>query len=369
MWGGRMPGSCAGARQVLRSTPLGILAFLVLVPLPGFAGPFESGRPPAVAAPDARGSTASLQQLPGLRHVFASVRVDLRSCFGDDTRAVRLLGSVSDQEAVLQALPPTRRAEEAAIYRRADARWAEFERLLNAVVGRSGTEPSVPYGAVLARYLADRPLPVRTDDAAFARDRIVLSMAISGYRPDVIADVVTGRVPIHVAKQAAKLRLLGYTAAQIARYVEPPATGRTAVLSPGRIAEAGRSRVDEAVVHHARQHGIDPDLVRAVITHESAWNSGARSHKGAIGLMQLMPDTARLLGVNPFDPEQNVAGGVRYLADLRGLFGGNLDAMIVGYVAGPTYAQRWLQGKTVLDDEVRAYLKNVKGSYGRQSAW
>jgi soluble lytic murein transglycosylase-like protein len=123
------------------------------------------------------------------------------------------------------------------------------------------------------------------------------------------------------------------------------------------------------VVRHARRHAVDPDLVRAVIRHESAWNSTARSRKGAIGLMQLMPDTARLLGVDPIDPEQNIAGGIRYLADLRALFDGNLDAMIVAYVAGPTYAQRWLRGQTVLNDEVRAYLDNVKASYWRRSAW
>ena len=122
------------------------------------------------------------------------------------------------------------------------------------------------------------------------------------------------------------------------------------------------------MVRHARHHGVDPDLVRSVITHESAWNSAARSHKGAIGLMQLMPETARLLGVDPVDPEQNIVGGIRYLADLRTLFTGNLDAVIVAYVAGPTYAQRWLRGTTVLDDEVRAYLDNVKASYSRRSA-
>lgn len=181
--------------------------------------------------------------------------------------------------------------------------------------------------------------------------------------------------------------LLGHTDAEIARYLEAHVVARAAVpplisaettVSPrasaerappaARVDQAMRERFDHAVVRHARQHGVDPDLVRAVIRHESAWNHAARSHKGAIGLMQLMPDTARLLGVDPFDPEQNIAGGIRYLADLRALFDGNLDAVIVAYVAGPTYVQRWLRGKTVLDDEVRAYLKNVRASYWRQNA-
>ena len=83
-----------------------------------------------------------------------------------------------------------------------------------------------------------------------------------------------------------------------------------------------------------------------MIRHESNWNPSARSRAGAIGLMQLMPDTARLLGVDPHDPEQNIEGGVNYLAGLHDLFGHDLDAGLLGHIGGPLYAKSWQQGKT-----------------------
>jgi soluble lytic murein transglycosylase-like protein len=74
------------------------------------------------------------------------------------------------------------------------------------------------------------------------------------------------------------------------------------------------SQWDDVIDHHAREQGLRPDLVRAVIQVESAFNPRARSHKGAMGLMQLMPATARELGVrNAYDPLENIRGGTTYL--------------------------------------------------------
>jgi len=72
----------------------------------------------------------------------------------------------------------------------------------------------------------------------------------------------------------------------------------------------------------AKRYALDPDLVKAVIEIESGWNPRAVSSRGAIGLMQLMPDTARDMGVgNPYDPEENIEGGVKYLKRLVDRFG------------------------------------------------
>ena len=85
----------------------------------------------------------------------------------------------------------------------------------------------------------------------------------------------------------------------------------------------------------AKSHGIEPALVQAVITAESGFNPNALSRKGASGLMQLMPDTARRYGVrNIFDPVENVHGGVRYLKDLLAMFNGDLRLALAGYNAG-----------------------------------
>ena len=83
-----------------------------------------------------------------------------------------------------------------------------------------------------------------------------------------------------------------------------------------RYVAAERSRpFEDLILEHAREQGVRPDLVRAVVQVESAFNPRARSPKGALGLMQLMPATARCMASStPFDPEQNVRGGVSYCA-------------------------------------------------------
>jgi soluble lytic murein transglycosylase-like protein len=356
----------------VRATQLVLFILLILATTPpAVAG--QSEQRPRLAVTEAQGQKSGvfLRQMPGLRQAFAMVRLDLGVFFGDHARVERMLGSPSEREAALEELPPARRAQEAAMYARAVARWAEFEHLVGAVAGRPAQHEPLAYRDVWAAFVADGPFVIPADTEALVRDRIVLFMAMSGHVSNLIADVVRGRLTIQVVEQAAKLRLVGRTEVEVARYLEAHVGARAAVPAPPaiRVDQAMRERFDPVVVRHARLHGVDPDLVRAVITHESAWNAAARSHKGAIGLMQLMPETARLLGVDPVVPEQNIAGGIHYLADLRALFDGNLDALIVAYVAGPTYARRWLRGTTVLDAEVRAYLDNVKASYWRRSAW
>src|SRR5713226_4749941 len=96
---------------------------------------------------------------------------------------------------------------------------------------------------------------------------------------------------------------------------------------PGRPAlNIDRDGAEKLVREAAERHHMDPALVRAVIETESGWNAAARSHKGALGLMQLIPTTAVRFGVNDaFSPQQNVDAGVRYLKTLLERYNGNLD--------------------------------------------
>jgi soluble lytic murein transglycosylase-like protein len=99
----------------------------------------------------------------------------------------------------------------------------------------------------------------------------------------------------------------------------------------------------QAIVHRvSSEHGIDPRLADAVVQVESAYDPAAVSRRGALGLMQLMPDTARRLDVeDPLDPEQNVRGGVREVARLIDQYSGNLALALAAYNAGEGAVERY----------------------------
>ena len=93
--------------------------------------------------------------------------------------------------------------------------------------------------------------------------------------------------------------------------------------------------IDAAIDRAAARHNVDPSLVRSVVKVESNFNPNAVSRKGAMGLMQLMPSTARSLNVsNPFDPQQNVDAGVRHLRRLLDSYGGDVRLSLAAYNAG-----------------------------------
>ncbi len=164
----------------------------------------------------------------------------------------------------------------------------------------------------------------------------------------------------------------GNTGGAAPNAAQPPPSHEVPAAQPvNRLSAASNennsgSAIDPIIQKAARQHGVDPALIRAVIKAESNFNPRAVSPVGARGLMQLMPATARNLGVdNAFDPEQNVMAGTRFLKGLLTRYNGDLDAALAAYNWGPGNVDR---RPDRLPRETRDYLAKVKQLYANYSA-
>jgi len=127
---------------------------------------------------------------------------------------------------------------------------------------------------------------------------------------------------------------------------------------------SGDAAIDQLIRTNAHRFGIDPYLVFLVIEKESRFHTRAVSPKGAMGLMQLMPGTARRLGVRkPFDAAENIRGGTQYMKELMDLFGGKVDLVLASYNAGEGAVLKY--GRNVPPyRETRDYVKTIGKRYG-----
>ncbi len=140
----------------------------------------------------------------------------------------------------------------------------------------------------------------------------------------------------------------------------PSGTSSSRLRAPG-------GELGQLIDYYAHDRGLSPQLVQAVIQVESAFNERARSHKGAMGLMQLMPDTARSLQVSdPYDPAQNIRGGTLYLRRQLDRFDGDLTLALAAYNAGPNAVVN--HGGVPPYRETRNYVRKVLSLYRGTSA-
>lgn len=127
------------------------------------------------------------------------------------------------------------------------------------------------------------------------------------------------------------------------------------------------SSIEAAIKEASRKFGVEEALIKAVIKQESGFNPNAISRAGAVGLMQLMPQTAKSLGVNPYDPYENIEGGVKYLKGLINKFNGNKHLALAAYNGGIGRMQKrgvdTVEEINKMPDETVNYVKKVMKYY------
>ena len=148
-------------------------------------------------------------------------------------------------------------------------------------------------------------------------------------------------------------------AAEVDQYIGNGNSGQNSRSSSGFT----QQEIDAAIAQAASRHNVDPNLVRALVKVESNFNPNAISRKGAMGLMQLMPQTARQLKLtNPFDPEQNIDAGVRHLKQLLESYGGDVQLSLAAYNAGSGAVSR-SRGIPHFA-ETQNYVRRITNLYG-----
>ncbi|MCP5180241.1 MAG: lytic transglycosylase domain-containing protein [Pseudomonadales bacterium] len=198
--------------------------------------------------------------------------------------------------------------------------------------------------ASLAGTATLRAADSTADGTVFSDGSHVPTRRVFTYRQNDGVPVFTDKVPVNQP----------YEVMEFSCYACNPASTVDWHATP-LFADRYRDAIDAA----AERNGVDAALVRAVIHAESGFNPMARSRKGATGLMQLMPDTARMLGVaNATDAQQNIDGGVKYLADLLRQYNGDITLATAAYNAGPSSVDRY--GGVPPFDETRTYIRRVK---------
>ena len=136
---------------------------------------------------------------------------------------------------------------------------------------------------------------------------------------------------------------------------------QAAQILPAETFDAENISVEDLIEQTANEYGVDPQLVKAIAIAESDMNQDEISSVGAIGVMQLMPETAASLGVNPYDTNENIAGGTKYLKQMLDTFDGNVPLAVAAYNAGPGAVKRY--GGIPPYSETKNYVGRVMDMY------
>lgn len=208
---------------------------------------------------------------------------------------------------------------------------------------RRSTRPAAPLAAALLCVLLPAAAQAQRQ-TSFGDASSVPTYRVYTYRQNDGVQVFTDKVPSHQA----------FEVMEFSCYACDPGSrinwGTTRLFT---------SEYEGPIELAAKEHGVDPALIRAVIHAESGFNPRARSRKGAMGLMQLMPGTASDMGVrDPWAVQQNIQGGVKYLAMLLAEYRGDVTLATAAYNAGPRTVERYRGVPPIA--ETQTYVKRVK---------
>ena len=216
-----------------------------------------------------------------------------------------------------------------------------LQNLLSSSGQASAMQRAVQMNAYVNKY-SDQWAPVGKNSTADNQNQVKEVQSFD----TVLKNSATVKFGDLISKPATKVNASIYTA---------QAEGSIDKISP-------REKIKNIVSKMSKKHGVDEKLVNALIKQESGFNPNAKSKVGALGLMQLMPSTAKGLGVtNPMDPEQNVDGGVRYLKSMLDKYNGNIILALAAYNAGPGAVDKY-DGVPPYK-ETQNYVRSILSSY------
>lgn len=202
--------------------------------------------------------------------------------------------------------------------------------------------------------------------------KLRLKLSSVGYPPEDIDVIIQRKISIAELEMRQKLIMLAYKKEEIESVVSklfPKKGGVNNQTPPPLVLRGLRTRENlfkEMVAKASREHAVEQAWIYAVMRQESSFNSIAVSKKGAQGLMQLMPGTAYMLGVNDaFNPSENIMGGTKYLKQLIDQFNGDMDKVLAAYNSGPERVARL--GRVPRIEETINYVKMVKLYYRQYS--
>jgi soluble lytic murein transglycosylase-like protein len=157
-------------------------------------------------------------------------------------------------------------------------------------------------------------------------------------------------------KSQDKLQRLGYM------IIEPMNKSSNTIYRRTTISSSQHSKYKDIILDIAQKYGMDSALIHSIISVESDYNPFSVSPKGAVGLMQLMPETAQDYGVEDlYDPRQNIEGGVKFLKDLNGRYKGREDLILAAYNAGPETIKKY-KGVPPYPETIK-FIRKVKNAY------